>query len=139
MKQLAMLYFVALAAIFLLAGCGGGAQAKQEQHHVSQLPPVHSAKLDLHPVGDSGVSGTVSLRAMPHQEVIVKLELRGLPKPNTMYLSHIHPGSCAQEKKEGETYENGENGEHHEEGGKIDYPLTQVKSDSEGRESSTSR
>jgi hypothetical protein len=38
--------------------------------------------------------------------VRVALNLSGLPKPDTMYLAHIHPGACAE----------GEEGAHHEEG-----------------------
>jgi hypothetical protein len=55
-----------------------------------------------------------------------------LPKPNTLYLAHIHPGACAQEEKEGEMHE-----EHHEHGEAIEYPLSEVKSGSEGEGSST--
>jgi hypothetical protein len=107
----------------------------------------HSASLALHPEGNSGVSGTVAVKDIS-EGVTVKLELRGLPKPNTFYLAHIHPGTCSQEEKEGEAHEHGaehEHGEHHEEEGgshehgeEIEYPLSQVKSDSEGRGSSTS-
>ena len=60
-----------------------------------------------------------------------------------MYLAHIHPGSCLQEQEEGKTSEHseegrggqGHSGEEH--GGEIEYPLSQVKSDSEGHGSST--
>jgi hypothetical protein len=69
------------------------------------------------------------------------LDLRNLPRPNTFYLAHIHPGTCAR----GETHEHGgahgaegHGHEHsHEHGGEIEYPLSQVKSDSEGQGSST--
>jgi len=92
--------------------------------------------------------------------VVVKLELRNLPKPNTLYLAHIHPGTCAEGEthrhggthgEEGYSQKHGESGhEHgggsHEHGGashehgagaKIEHPLSQVKSDSEGHGSST--
>ena len=100
---------------------------------------------------DSGVSGTASFEDTS-DGVVVKLDLRGLPKPNTLYLAHIHPGTCA----EGEGHEHGgghsegeygheHGGSSHEHGGgthehgaaEIEYPLSQVKSDSEGRGSST--
>ena len=71
------------------------------------------------------MSGSVSFEDIS-DGVLVKLELRELPKPNTLYLAHIHPGTCA----EGETHEHGG-------GTEIEYPLSQVKSDSEGRGSST--
>ena len=134
---------VAFVAIFLLVGCGvvGGSQAGQDHSHQS-----HSAKLDLRPEGGSGVSGTASFEDVS-DGVIVKLDLRDLPKPNTLYLAHIHPGTCAQEVEEGEAHEYGEHaeeGEGHEHGGyghdhgeEIEYPLSQVKSNSEGDGSST--
>jgi hypothetical protein len=67
--------------------------------------------------------------------VLVRLKLRGLPKPNAFYLAHIHLGICAEE---GEPHEHGEHAEEgHEHGGWIEYPLSEVKSDSEGHGSST--
>jgi hypothetical protein len=148
MRHLLTLSVIALLAIFLVAGCGGGSsQGEQEEHHLSS-----AAKLDLHPEGDSGVSGTVSFKDRSFKDspdgVLVRLELRGLPKPNTFYLAHIHPGSCAEEA-EGHAHEQGEHpgkgkGNEHEEyvfghGGEeeISYALSQVKSNSEGRGSST--
>ena len=69
------------------------------------------------------------------------LDLGNLPRTNTFYLAHIHPGTCAL----GETHEHGGahgaegHGHEHsyEHGGEIEYPLSQVKSDSEGQGSST--
>jgi hypothetical protein len=108
-------------------------------------------KLKMHPEGNSGVSGTASFKDTS-KGVLVKLELSNLPKPNTFYLAHIHPGTCA----EGETHEHGgahgegeygheygggsheHGGGSHEHGGaEIEYPLSQVKSDSEDHGSST--
>jgi hypothetical protein len=105
----------------------------------------------MHPEGNSGVSGTASFEDTS-EGVLVKFKQRNLPKLDTLYLAHIHPGTCA----EGETHEHGgahgegEYGhEHsagsHEHGGgahehgaaEIEYPLSQVKSNSEGRGSST--
>jgi hypothetical protein len=126
MKLLAMLSAVTLSAIFfLLAGCGSGSQAEQDHAHQS-----HSAKLTLHPEGNSGASGTASFKDI-EDGVIVKLELRGLPKPNTLYLAHIHPGTCSEGEDEGEAHEHG--------GAEFEYPLSQVKSEflSEGGASST--
>src|SRR5215212_2938777 len=115
-------------------------QADQISHAPQKSDNV---KLALLPVHDSGVSGTASFEDTAWR-VVVKLEVRGLPKPNTFYLAHIHPGTCA----EGEDYEHG--GSHGEEGyghdhrssghehdAEIEYPLSQVKSDAEGRGSST--
>jgi hypothetical protein len=165
---LLLLSVLAFSAIFfLLVGCAGSGsqgQGGQEDHTTHH----HSAnvKLNLNPAGDSGVSGTASFEDTS-DGVVVKLDLRNLPKPNTLYLAHIHPGTCA----EGETHEHGgahgeegyghkhgesgheHGGESHEHGGashehggtghehgggaKIEYPLSQVKSDSEGHGSST--
>jgi len=142
-------------AIFLVVGCGGGSsqggssQRQQESHHGS------SAKLTLHSEGDSRVSGIASFKDRSFKDspdgVVVRLDLRNLPKPNMYYLAHIHPGTCAKEAKEGHAHEE-EHGEHpgegegqeeeeyvfgHGEEGEISYALTQVKSNSEVRGSST--
>jgi hypothetical protein len=90
--------------------------------------------------------------------VVVKLDLRDLPEPETLYPSHIHPGTCADEGEahehssahgeERHTPQHGEESGHDEHGGtsdhehggggaEIDYPLSQVKADSEGHGSST--
>ena len=137
-----LLCVVALPAIFLMAGCtGGGSQG--EQGHAPQSDDV---KLDLRPEHDSGVSGTASFENIS-DGVVVKLDLRGLPKPNVFYLAHIHPGSCAEGEEVEEAHEHGEHAEEgeaheheeysHEHGEEIEYPLSQVKSDSEGDGSST--
>jgi hypothetical protein len=113
----------------------------------------------LHPEHNSGVSGTASFEDTS-DGVVVKLDLRNLPKPNMLYLAHIHPGTCAQGEthehggahggEEGYSHKHGESGhEHgggshkhggashqHGAGAKIEYPLSQVKSDSEGHGSS---
>ena len=105
----------------------------------------------MYPEGNSGVSGTASFEDTS-DGVAVKLEVRNLPMHDTLYLAHIHPGTCA----EGETHEpggaHGEEGDGHEHGGsshehgggthehggaKIEYPLSQVKSNSQGHGSST--
>jgi hypothetical protein len=99
---------VALPAIFLMVGCtDGGSQG--EQDHTTH-PQSSSVKLELRPEHDSGVSGTASFEDTS-DGVVVKLELSNLPKPNTLYLAHIHPGSCADH---GEAHEHG--GAHGEEG-----------------------
>jgi hypothetical protein len=151
---LLMLSVIALLAVFLAVGCGGGSsQDEQEEHHGSPS----AAKLDLHPEGDSGVSGSASFKDRSFKNspdgAVVRLDLRGLPKPNTFYLAHIHPGTCAKEA-EGHNHEE-EHGEHPGEGEgqeeeeyvfghgeegeeeEISYALSQVKSNSEGHGSST--
>jgi hypothetical protein len=144
MRRIPLLLFfvVALWAIFLLVGCGsGGSQAGQGHSHQS-----NNVRLDLRPEHDSGVSGTASFEDIS-DGVLVKLDIRNLPKPNTFYLAHIHPGTCSQEEAEGEAHEHGEHAEEgeghehegygHAHGEEIEYPLSQVKSDSEGHGSST--
>jgi hypothetical protein len=134
------------AIFFLLVGCAGGdSQGKGGQEDHTSHHQSANVKLNLHPEHNSGVSGTASFESTS-DGVVVKLDLRNLPKPSTFYLAHIHPGTCA----EGETHEHGgashqhgqsgheHGGTSHEHGGaKIEYPLSQVKSDSEGHGSST--
>jgi len=133
-----LLCVVGLPANCLMVGCtDGNSRAGQEGH----APHSDDIKLALVPKHDSGVSGTASFEDTSGR-VVVKLDLRGLPSPNTYYLAHIHPGTCAQEVGEGGTH--GEHSERHEEQGerhvhgeKIEYPLSQVKSDAEGHGSGT--
>jgi hypothetical protein len=153
--MLLLLCVVALAAIFLMVGCTdggsqGGSQAEQEDH--APHKKSENVELALRPEHDSGVSGTASLEDTS-DGVLVKLNLRNLPKPNTFYLAHIHPGTCAEREThehrrahgaEGHGHERGNEyghehgGPSHEHGGaKIEYPLSQVESDSEGHGSST--
>jgi len=147
---------MAFSATFLMVGCAGGGSQGQEGGHEDHTTHHQgtNVKLTLHPEHNSGVSGTASFEDTP-DGVLVKLNVRNLPKPTTLYLAHIHPGSCAQVAEEGQTHaEHGEehqHGQHHEEEGggqghsghehgttkEIEYPLTQVKSDSEGHGSST--
>jgi hypothetical protein len=134
-----MLSVVALWAIFLLVGCGGGASQAEHDH----APQKKSATLDLRPEHDSGVSGTVSFGDIS-EGVIVKLELRGLPKPDAFYLAHIHPGTCAEAVAGGAEEQGARHEDEHDHaepgaanGGEIEHPLSQVRSDSEGSGSST--
>ncbi len=63
------------------------------------------------------------------------MSLSGLPKPDTTYLAHIHPGTCAQ-REEGVEHKEG-----HEHRGaaaeEIEWPLSGVHSDARGHGSST--
>ena len=138
-----LLCFAALAAIFLMVGCTGGrSQADQESHAPHKSVNVELALLPEH---DSGVNGTASFEDTSGR-IVIKLDLRGLPKPNTFYLAHIHPGTCdegeghehgASHGEEGYGHDHGDSG--HEHGAEIEYPLSQVKSDAEGRGSSTTK
>ena len=137
-----LLCFAALAAIFLMVGCTDGS-SKADQEGYASNKKSDNVRLDLPPEHDSGVSGTASFEDTSGR-VVVKLDLRGLPKPNTFYLAHIHPSTCAQgdghehggsHGEEGYGHDHGASG--HEHGAEIEYPLSQVKSDAEGRGSST--
>jgi len=153
---------VALAALLLTAGCAGGggsqegggsreSQGHEEGRGHEEADHGASAKVELRPEGGSGVGATASFEDAP-DGVVVKLEARGLPKPDALYLSHVHHGTCSEEGEEhgrageGEAPEHAEHAEHagHPEAGEghgnaeeIEYPLDQVESDSEGRGTST--
>jgi hypothetical protein len=149
-----LLCVMALSALLLLlVGCGGGGsqgQGGQQEDHTTHHQSAN-VKLTLHPEHHSGVRGTASFEDTS-DGVVVKLELRNLPKANTFYLAHIHPGTCAggdthehgsAHGEEGHGHEHGEGspehggGTHEHGGADIEYPLSQVKSDSEGHGSST--
>jgi hypothetical protein len=155
-----LLRVMAFSATFLVVGCsGGGSQGQQgghEQHathHEEHATHQQGAnvKLTLRPKHNSAVSGSASFEDTS-EGVLVKLTLRNLPKPDMFYLAHIHPGPCAQERAaNAEHAEAHQHGKHHEEqraaqgdsghehgtAKEIEYPLSQVKSDSDGRGSST--
>jgi hypothetical protein len=157
MRQISMRLFlcvVVLTVILPMVGCtDGGSHAEQEGH--ASHKNSDNVKVALRPDHDSGVSGTASFEEDISEGVLVKLKLRGLPKPNELYLAHIHPGTCAQEAEEAQAHaEHGEEHQHrqhheeeragqghsgHEHGTakEIEYPLSQVKSDWEGQGSST--
>jgi hypothetical protein len=131
---------VALPATFLIVGCAGGGPQGQGGHE-DHTTHHHRAnvKLDLHPKHKSGVSGTAFFEDTS-DGVVVKLDLRNLPKPDTLYLAHIHPGNCAEgesREHDGASHEHGGTSHEHGAGAEIEYPLSQVRSDSEGHGSST--
>jgi hypothetical protein len=93
-----------------------------------------SAEVDLEPANGTGTTGTATLsRAKSGVQVVLKVS--GLPGSATMYLAHIHPGTCAEEEAGG-----GEHGHsHHEHGAseEIEYPLPPVEPDAKGAGLST--
>jgi hypothetical protein len=94
-----------------------------------------SAEVDLQPANGSGTRGTATFSKAKGGGVKVVLKVTGLPRSGTMYLAHIHPGTCAEEAGGG-----GEQGHsHHEHGAseEIEYPLTLVDPDAEGDGTST--
>jgi hypothetical protein len=140
-----------LLATFLLVGCGGSGsqgQGGQQEDHTTHHQSANVV-LKMQPEGNSGVSGTASFEDTS-EGVLVKLELSNLPRSNTFYLAHIHPGTCAQV----ETHEHGEGEYGHQHGGggnpelgggthehgaskEIEYPLSPVYADERGEGSST--
>jgi uncharacterized protein (DUF305 family) len=95
----------------------------------------NSAEVPLEPANGSQTTGTATLSKVRAGGVQVVLEVSGLPSSGTMYLAHIHPGTCAEE--EGGGAEHGHS--HHEHGAaeEIEYPLTPVEPDAKGDGSST--
>jgi len=100
----------------------------------------NNISLAMHPNNDSGVNGAVTLRGID-DGVVVKLALHNLPKPNDLYLAHIHPGTCAQGEAQGEQEEEQEYNDHGEHGEaaaeEIEWPLSRLRSDTHGNGSNT--
>ena len=94
-----------------------------------------SAQVPLQAANGSGTTGTATLSKARGGGVKVVLEVSGLPSSGTMYLAHIHPGTCAEALQSGGE----QHSSHHEHGAskEIEYPLTPVKLDAGGRGTST--
>jgi uncharacterized protein (DUF305 family) len=93
-----------------------------------------SAQVELEPANGSQTTGTAILSKTKDGDVKVVLEVTGLPNSGTMYLAHIHPGTCTEEEGGGEHGHS-----HHEHGAteEIEYPLTPVEPDAKGDGTST--
>lgn len=136
----------------VLSGCSVAFRASQEE--VAKGRSTWSIRLELTPTNDSGVSGNATFTKAA-AGTRVALELRSLPQPNEIYLAHVHPGSCEDEKHsnapEGEPVDDHSHehrhGRHadtyaHEENHKataeeIVHPLRPVESNAVGEGSST--
>jgi uncharacterized protein (DUF305 family) len=94
-----------------------------------------SAEVELEPANGSETQGTATL-SKTDGGVKVTLRVSGLPNSGTMYLAHIHPGTCGEEEEEEADHEHAghEHGAHEED---IEYPLTPVEPDAQGNGSST--
>jgi hypothetical protein len=149
-----------VAAILLLAGCGGGGGSSTGTTTTSEETTASTAEttvsssiagggvteVELAPMNDSGVTGTAIFTDVA-EGVQVDLEVQGLPDPNASYLTHIHPGTCADEQGGEEEHDSNHEGEHadHDEGAEydegtmaeIEYPLPPIISDPEGRGTTT--
>ena len=93
-----------------------------------------SAEVDLEPANGSETTGTATF-SKANGGVKVVLKVSGLPSSGTMYLAHIHPGTCTEEEEGGE--EHGHS--HHDHGAseEIEYPLAPVDPDAKGDGMST--
>jgi uncharacterized protein (DUF305 family) len=94
-----------------------------------------SAEVDLEPASGSQTMGTATLSKADGGGVQVVLKVSGLPNSGTMYLAHIHPGTCAEEEQGGAEHDHS----HHEHGAseEIEYPLLPVYTDEKGAGTST--
>ena len=95
-----------------------------------------SAEVDLEPANGSGTKGTATLSKAEGGGVKVSLNVSGLPGSGTMYLAHIHPGTCAEEEEGGEE-EHGHSHHGHGTSEEIEDPLSPVYADENGDGTST--
>ena len=92
-----------------------------------------SAEVNLEAQNGSSTTGRAVL-SKTDDGVKVVLEVSGLPDRGTMYLAHIHLGTCGEEEEE---EDHGHGG--HEDGAseENEYPLSPVEPDAQGNGSST--
>jgi hypothetical protein len=128
---MAVRVLLVLAIFVTLYGCGQVGSQDGHSAKKDATPPNNTAEVNLQPEGGSGTRGTATFSKAKGGGVKVVLTVRGLPGSGTMYLAHIHPGTCAEEEGDG-----GEHGHsHHQEHGaseEIGYPLTPIEPDAEG-------
>jgi uncharacterized protein (DUF305 family) len=93
-----------------------------------------SAEVPLQPANGSKTKGTATL-SKAKGGVKVMLKVSGLPGSGTMYLSHIHPGTCTEEEEGADEHDHS----HHEHGAtqEIEYPLSPIYADENGDGTST--
>ena len=96
-----------------------------------------SAEVDLRAQNGSGATGTVTLSKTDGGGVKVVLEVSGLPERGTMYLAHIHPGTCEEEAAGGGEGSHEHAAHEHGSAKEIEYPLTPVEPSGKGNGSST--
>jgi predicted small lipoprotein YifL len=142
---MAIRVLLVLATFVTLYGCGqmgaqnghpdkkdkkdAAAPAKNEKATVEENVG-DSAEVDLRPANGSGTRGTATFSKAKAGGggVKVVLKVSGLPRSGTIYLAHIHPGTCAEEEGGG-----GEHGAAEE----IEYPLTPLEPNAQGDGTST--
>jgi len=98
-----------------------------------------SATVELEPQNGSHTTGSATVTKSAGGGVSVELTLSGLPKPQTIYLAHVHPGTCAGGEEGADHHEEDHEHAEHESatGEEIEWPLSQVESDALGHGSST--
>jgi len=98
----------------------------------------NSAEVELEPSNGSGTTGTATLSKADGGGVKVVLKVLGLPRSGTMYLAHIHPGTCGEEEGGGQGHSAQEHSAHeHGASKEIEYPLSPVDPDKKGEGSSS--
>ena len=138
--------------MFVLSGCGEASRASQEK--IAKGRSTSTIRLELSSTNNSGVSGSATFTKAA-TGTRIELELRDLPEPDEIYLSHVHPDSCEDKDHhdplEGETTDHRGHEHGHEEladvhveeehaeatADEIVYPLTPVESNAAGAGSST--
>jgi hypothetical protein len=154
-KEESMAVRVLLALAIFVTFCGCGQMGAQHQHSDKKEAAAQpkgkkalakekvgdSAEVALQPANGSQTRGTATFSKVKGGGVKVVLKVTGLPRSGTMYLAHIHPGTCAEEAKVQEEMGGGEHGHsHHEEHGateEIEYPLTPMDAGAKGDGTST--
>jgi hypothetical protein len=147
--------------LLLVVGCrgtgGGGSGSSQEEETTSSAAASEgtSAATQETTATASNAAATVILAPMNGSDttgaatftdtadgVEIKLNVLDLPDPNATYLTHIHPGTCADEQGGGKEEQQGTAQEHEHTGyegtnEEIEYPLPPITADPRGRGSTT--
>ena len=144
-----------IAVLFILAGCGGtgggGASSEEEKTTTSAASSEGTsaateetttsnyvtATVRLTPMNGSGTTGTAAFTDVAQGVVRVELSVLGLPDPNVTYLTHIHPGTCADEQsgvqEEPDSAHEHEHSDHEDTNEEIEYPLPPISADPQGQ------
>ena len=145
-----------IAVLFILAGCGGtgggGASSEDEETTTSAAASEGTsaateetttsnnvtATVRLTPMNGSTTTGTATFTDVAQGVVRVELSVLGLPATNaSTYLTHIHPGTCADEQEEQGSNHEDEHSEHEGTMAEVEYPLGPITADPQGRGSTT--
>ncbi|MDQ3910919.1 MAG: hypothetical protein M3305_03910 [Actinomycetota bacterium] len=142
-----------IAVLLLLASCGsdsGGGSSSEEETTTTPASSTEGTSAATEETATSTINAaaTVILAAMNGSGAIgaatftdvaegvrVDLSVQRLPAPNATYLTHIHPGTCADEP--GGEEEEDAHSEHAGTMAEIEYPLPPLSADSQGRGSTT--